>query len=123
MELWTKAVDSLNKRELIGVKGSRVEDYSFKLKLTTCSGKECLFNIDNRRHEKVDVDIEKVYFKCERCQREYVAYYLDAEIRSMQAEMKTLLKPNMKRKDIKKSQKLRKQIGTEMNELRTRMER
>lgn len=40
--------------------------------------------------EKLERDIEKVYFKCPRCKQEYIAYYTDVDIRAKQERMKIL---------------------------------
>lgn len=55
--------------------------------LITCDAKDgCKenFDLDKFELEKLDNDIEKTYFKCPHCGKEYISFYTDRHIRRKQ---------------------------------------
>lgn len=87
--------------------------------LALCDGdKGCNqeFNLDKLEIEYMDDSIEKTYFKCPNCGKEFVAFYIDEAIRRKQNKIRKL-------KDVNKVDRIRKQIAIDMKVLRERVER
>lgn len=60
--------------------------------------------------------IEKTYFRCPHCQKVYVLFYTDGEIRKKQAAIRRVTDPDMLRQ-------MRQEIAANMAELRKRFEK
>lgn len=73
------------------------------------------FTLEKFEVEKLDNDIEKTYFKCPHCNKKYVAFYTDKEIRRKQKFIRNV-------KDNKKFDKLKDEIGKDMKRLRKKIE-
>lgn len=74
---------------------------------------------------KLDNGIEKTYFKCPHCNKEYVAFYTDEDIREKQEEMRALQARYHKAKKVKvlrRIQKLQAEIGRDMDKLKQKHE-
>lgn len=88
--------------------------------LAICNeGCEKEFQIDKFETKHMDNEVEKTYFECPYCKREYVAFYTDPEIRELQAKIRNTgwndEGANMLPKLVEDNKLL-------MNELRKRME-
>ncbi len=86
--------------------------------LVTCDAKDgCKkeFDLDRFEVEKLGNGIEKTYFKCPHCGKEYIAFYTDKDIRMKQFRIRKLT-------SLKKINKLKKEIGNDMDNLRKRVE-
>ena len=64
---------------------------------------------------KLEKGVEKTYFTCTHCHREYVSFYTDAEIRRLQKEMMVRARQNGKTLKLD-------QIKKKMDALRERVE-
>ncbi len=73
------------------------------------------FNLDKLDIEYLDDGIEKTYFKCPNCSKEFIAFYTDETIRNKQKKIRKL-------KDVNKIERLKKHIAIDVNALRERME-
>lgn len=79
------------------------------------------------RTRKVKDDVKKVYFRCPKCKREYVAYYINNEIEKKQREFQEVqhqlinLKGGNAAELINKSNNLRKEIGNLVDALKAEM--
>lgn len=60
--------------------------------------------------------VEKRYFRCPHCQKVYVLFYTDGEIRKKQAAIRRVADPDMFRQ-------MRQEIAADMAELRKRFEK
>lgn len=74
-------------------------------------GKE--FQLKKFEIEKLSKGIEKTYFICPHCNKEYVAFYTNYKIRQKQYRQRIASYP--------KNEKLRKEIKVEMNKLKLMM--
>ena len=86
--------------------------------LAICDGeKGCNqeFNLDKFDIKYMDDGIEKTYFKCPNCGKEFIAFYTDEAIRSKQKKIRKL-------NDDSKVERLRKHIAIDMKVLRERIE-
>lgn len=82
------------------------------------------FNLTGLEVAKLGSGIEKTYFSCPQCGKEYVAFYTDADIRKKQGEMRELQARYHKSKKVKvlrKIQKLQAEIGRDMDKLKARI--
>jgi len=75
-------------------------------------GKE--FRITGFNLDKMSNDIEKTYFKCPYCNKEYIAFYTDKSIRKKQKKIRKLT-------DLKSIEKLKQEIGKDMDNLKARL--
>lgn len=85
--------------------------------LVICNGdKGCnkQFNLDNLEVEYLDNGVEKNYFKCPNCGKEFVAFYTDKDIRNKQQKIKKI-------KDNNRFQKLKKTIELDMKALKEKI--
>lgn len=73
------------------------------------------FRIEGFEVEKLKNGIEKTYFKCPHCNKVYIAFYRDKDIRMKQFRIRKLT-------SVKKINKLKKEIGNDMDNLRKRIE-
>lgn len=73
------------------------------------------FGIKGFEVEKLGNGTEKTYFKCPHCGKEYIAFYTDKGIRMKQFKIRKLT-------SAKKINKLKKEIGNDMDNLRKRVE-
>ena len=101
--------------------------------ITTCTACNNQIRIEKYSTERIG-DIEKVYFKCDSCGKEYVILYTDPEIRRLQAEIRQVdqfiksLKPGtvewsrQYKAATKKHKRLKKEIGEKITALRQKME-
>ena len=86
--------------------------------IVKCDGKDGCnqeFDLEKLEVAKLDNDIEKTYFVCPHCGKEYIAFYTDENIRKKQAIIRGLKSPSA----IKQ---LRKEIAKDMKELRKKIE-
>lgn len=86
--------------------------------LAICDGdKGCNqeFNLDKFETEYMDNSVEKIYFKCPNCSKEFIAFYTDEAIRNKQNKIRKL-------KDVGKVERLRKRIEIDMRVLREKIE-
>jgi len=90
--------------------------------------KEFIMNIET---EELGDSVERIYFRCTHCNKEYTSYYTDTLIRIKQNKIKNIQdKYNKVRgKDIKQAnkfikqyEKLKKEIGKDMDNLRKKIE-
>ena len=77
-------------------------------------GKE--FRITKLELDKLNGGIEKTYFRCPHCNKEYVAFYTDRDIRRKQVKIRTLT-------DLEAINKLKQEIGIDMNKLKAKVEK
>lgn len=82
--------------------------------LSKCDTCQYEWELEKMETAKLD-DIEKVFFICPNCQKEYIAYYTDTEIRKIRARMK-----QASRKEYQRLVRMNKKL---MKELREKMER
>lgn len=84
------------------------------------------FNITELKTEGVDKlpgSIERYYIECPNCGQEYTSYYLDDDMKEMQAEIKRLLrKPSLKIKQKNRADKLKRKLQFRMNQLKMEVE-
>ncbi|NYB73866.1 hypothetical protein HZF24_06900 [Sedimentibacter hydroxybenzoicus DSM 7310] len=73
------------------------------------------FNLEKLEIEQLDDGIEKTYFKCPNCGKEFIAFYTDEAIRNKQKKIRKL-------KDANKIERLKKHTAIDMNVLRKRIE-
>lgn len=95
----------------------------------SCGGE---FTITGFEVKKLENDIEKTYFKCPYCDKEFIAFYTNSMIRKKQEKMRKLQEQNkravkLKLKNmtanyIKQMDKLQKEIGRDMESLRKTIE-
>ncbi len=86
--------------------------------LVKCDGKDgCKESFDFKGFEveKLDNDIEKTYFICPHCGKEFISFYTDTCIRKKQG----LIRGIVSESEIKK---LKKEIAKDMKKLRKRVE-
>lgn len=81
--------------------------------LSKCDTCQYEWELEKMETTKLD-DIEKVFFICPNCQKEYIAFYTNAEIRKMRARMK-----QASRKEYQRLVRMNKKL---MKELREKME-
>ncbi len=74
-------------------------------------GKE--FRVTKLELDKLNGGIEKTYFCCPRCNKEYIAFYTDRNIRRKQAKIRTLT-------DLEAISKLKQEIGRDMDKLKAK---
>lgn len=91
------------------------------------AGCQRAFNVESFVTGKLPGGIEKVYFKCPHCGKEYVAFYSDEEIRKLQARIRRVQSrfadPHANHADAaKKEAALQQQIKEKMEALRQRVE-
>ncbi|MOA27870.1 hypothetical protein D3C78_1487730 [compost metagenome] len=85
------------------------------------------FEFEDFSIAKLDGGIEKLYFTCPHCGKEYVSFYADAEIRKLQARIRRVQRrfadPNDNHEDAaKKEAELQQQIKEKMDALRAQIE-
>ena len=86
--------------------------------LLKCDGKGgCSkeFRIETFEVEKLDRDIEKTYFICPHCGKEYISFYTDRHIRKKQELIRGI-------KSESAIKKLKEEIGKDMKKLRKKVE-
>lgn len=86
--------------------------------LTKCDGPESCgkeFNLERFELAELGNDIEKTYFTCPHCDKEYVAFYTDPAIRRKQERMRRLNSPY-------KREGLKNEIGADMKVLKAKIE-
>lgn len=98
------------------------------LKTHCDAGCQQAFEVGSFLTNKLPGGIEKVYFACPHCSREYVAFYTDEEIRKLQARIRRVQSrfadPYTNHADaFKKEAALQQQIKEKMDTLRKRIER
>lgn len=59
-------------------------------------------------------EVEKTYFTCPGCGKEYLCYYTDPSIRRKQSKIRTLT-------NTKRINKMKKEIGKDMDRLKNKM--
>ena len=97
--------------------------------LATCNaGCNQTFEITSMLTISLGRGIEKTYFKCSHCDYEYVAFYTDREIRSLQEKMRELHKQFAEPfcnhdKVAKRESELKLLIKKKMDELRARYQK
>ena len=103
-------------------------DYMKIIDCDECSKK---FVLDIKT-EKLENCVERIYFTCSHCGREYTSHYLNALIKKKQEKIKQIQQKynNVRGKDIKQAssfykqyEKLKKEIGRDMESLRIRVEK
>lgn len=85
------------------------------------------FAVTDMPTKKLNNGIEKTYFICPHCEREYVCFYTDEEIRKLQVRIRRVQRrfadPNVNWQDAeKKEAALREQIKEKMDALRIKLE-
>lgn len=86
--------------------------------LVTCDGRDgCKNNFDLQGLEvaKLDNDIEKTYFICPHCGKEYISFYTDKYIRKKQKLIRGL-------KSKSAIEEMKKEIAKDMKRLRRKVE-
>ena len=87
--------------------------------------------IINIKVQELKNGVERVYFTCPHCGKEYTSYYTNVLIKRKQDKIKQLQEKynNVRGKDIKQAnslykqyEKLKKEIGKDMENLRKRVE-
>lgn len=73
--------------------------------------------------ELIGETVEKNFFACTHCDKEYVAYYLDQSIRKKQADLKMLWRNIRSAKTAKNYNKLQKKIEELQNEIKEDLKR
>lgn len=81
--------------------------------LSKCDTCQYEWELEKMETAKLD-DIEKTYFTCPNCNKEYIAFYTDTEIRKIRARMK-----RASRREYCRLAKINKKL---MKELREKME-
>lgn len=83
------------------------------------------------KKQKIEDDIERVYFVCPKCKEEYTSYYSNDEIKDKQNQIRAMQEEYLKLrgKSFKKAFKLQKEInkskeeiGVDMDHLRRKVE-
>jgi len=87
--------------------------------LTKCNHCQHEFQVDGFTIEDMPDGIEKTYFECPYCKREYVAFYTDPEIRELQSKIRNTGWNDEEANTLLKMVEDNKRL---MNELRKRME-
>ena len=81
--------------------------------------------------EKLEDNIERVYFTCPHCDKQYTSYYTNVLIKKKQAEMRDIQEkirvfrgtnPNKAMNFYKQYEKLKKELAKDMEKLRKRVE-
>lgn len=85
------------------------------------------FQFEEAQLVKLESGVEKTYFNCPHCQREYVAFYTDAEIRKLQDKIGEVIRGYARsgcnvKAALQKESKLKQQIKEMMDTLRKRIE-
>ncbi|MGW8823340.1 hypothetical protein ACWGNU_14560 [Paenibacillus lautus] len=85
------------------------------------------FEFDDFSHEQLPDGVEKTFFTCPHCGREYLAFYSDEDIRKLQARIRRVQKrfadPKDNHEDAARMEaELQTQIKEKMDALRVRME-
>lgn len=86
--------------------------------LVKCDGPEScgrVFHLEKFELAKLDNEVEKTYFTCPHCGKEYVAFYTDPTIRKKQEKIRKLYSPY-------KIEKLKNEIAEDMKKLRSEIE-
>lgn len=86
--------------------------------LVKCDGPESCgreFHLEKFELAKLDNEVEKTYFICPHCGKEYVAFYTDPTIRRKQEKIRRLYSPY-------KIEKLKNEIAKDMKKLRSEIE-
>lgn len=91
------------------------------------AGCQKAFTLDDFQHELLNGGIEKTFFFCPHCGREYVAFYTDEEIKLLQERIRRVQRrfadPEDNHEDAaRKEAELQTQIKEKMDALRVRME-
>lgn len=86
------------------------------------------FTIEAFKVDQLPKGIEKTYFTCPFCQREYIAHYTDGEIRSLQDKIRKVqqrfLRPHYNHQAAANQEaKLKRKIAEKMDALRQRVEK
>ena len=76
------------------------------------------FKIKSLNSRRLKGDIDQVYFTCPHCKREYVAYYLNAKVKALQARQRKLMARN-KRAEV---EQMKLEIKAEMDRVRAEIE-
>lgn len=87
--------------------------------LATCDGENGCgeeFRIARLSVDNLADGVEKSYFVCPHCEKEYVAFYTDREVRKKQQAIRRVTNPYLLKKK-------RKEIAADMAALRERMEK
>jgi hypothetical protein len=87
--------------------------------LSKCDHCQHEFQVDGFPIEDMPDGVEKTYFECPHCKREYVAFYTDPEIRELQAKIRNTGWNDEEANTLLKMVEDNKRL---MNELRKRME-
>lgn len=93
----------------------------------SCCSCKTPFHITKIHTEDMGEGIEKVFITCPICRRKFIGYYTDESIRGLQKKIRKaapkLRNENYDQKDLKKRvAKLQKQMKSEMDALRQRIE-
>ena len=86
--------------------------------IVKCDGKDGCnqeFNLEKLEVAKLDNEVEKTYFTCPHCGKEYVAFYTDPTIRRKQEKIRRLYSPY-------KIEKLKNEIAEDMKKIRSEIE-
>ena len=73
------------------------------------------FRTTGFKAKKIDSDIEKTYFRCSHCNKEYISFYTDSLIRKKQQRIR-------RSKSIYEINKIQKQIKNDMDNLRKQID-
>ena len=73
------------------------------------------FRITEFKSSKLENDIEKTYFQCPHCNKEFISFYTDKQIRWKQQKIR-------KRKTLSKINELKEEIAQDMKVLREKIE-
>ncbi len=79
-------------------------------------GKE--FKLKALNSRRLKDDIYQMYFTCPHCKREYIAYYLNAKVKALQAQQREL-KAGNKRAEV---EQMKLEIKAEMDKIRVEIE-
>lgn len=99
------------------------------MNITTCNicGEEFIIKV---KEKEVKHGIFKVYFNCLHCEAEYISHYTSALIKRKQHEIRNIQKkyqkervnnPHRASKTFNRFQKLKKEIGKDMDKLEKRI--
>ncbi|WP_055108970.1 hypothetical protein [Paenibacillus ihumii] len=91
------------------------------------AGCQKAFEVESFKTIKLEDGIDKLCFECPHCQREYVAFYRDAEIRKLQERIRRVQRrfsdPNDNHEDAnRKEAELQAKIKEKMDALRAEIE-
>lgn len=91
------------------------------------AGCQKAFEVEDIQTVRIGEGIDKVFFICPHCQREYVAYYSDPEIRELQAQIRRVQKKFANpladhTKTAQREAEIKAQIKEKMDALRVRIE-